>query len=119
MKIKLHWLIAWGGIVTSFWYCSSADNPMQPPQNPTENVSIINGQFVPAELTISVGTTVRWTNNDNEVRTVESGTPMNPTSDFNSPNLDPNATFSHTFTSAGSFNYYSSISGATGRIIVQ
>ncbi|MFQ5651934.1 MAG: cupredoxin domain-containing protein [bacterium] len=119
MTIKRLSLLTLGGILAISWSCSSGDNPFEPELDQTVDVSITNGQFVPQQVTISAGTTVRWTNKDGEVRTVESGTPMNPTSAFNSPNLQPNQSWPHTFTSVGTFDYYSSITGATGKVIVQ
>ena len=101
-----------------FWACGQ-DGPLQPNPEPEEDVSIINGQFVPSQLTIAVGTRVRWTNNDNSVAVVESGTPMNPTTAFNSPNIQAGSSWPHLFNQVGVFSYYSSLSGATGRITVQ
>lgn len=108
-----------GAALAISWACSSADNPFEPQPVPEEEVRIQNGLFVPSELTISVGTRVTWINDDNEVRTVESGAPMNPTTAFNSPNIQPGGRWSFDFNSRGTFNYFSSVSSGTGRIIVQ
>lgn len=77
--------------------------------------------FVPASKTISVGTTVTWTNKYSYDHTVTSGVPNAPDSLFNSGNLTPGSTFSFKFTTAGTFNYYCMIHGAmmTAKIIAQ
>lgn len=103
-------------VATMSWYCSGIDNPLEPA--PVTEVTISNGRFSPTTARISVGETVRWINNDSEVRTVESGTPMNPTTNFNSPNIQPGAAWERSFSTAGTFPYYSSITGATGSVVV-
>ena len=65
-----------------------------------------NIAFVPESITVSVGTTIRWTNKDNVDHTVTSGTPGNPTGRFDSGNLGAGETFSFTFDTAGIFEYY-------------
>jgi plastocyanin len=67
-------------------------------------VSIANFSFTPAKLSISVGTTVIWTNNDTVTHTVtaDQGT-------FDSNNLSPGSTFSFTFSQAGSYPYHCKI----------
>lgn len=119
MNAKRQWLFVLTVVSTSFWYCSGADNPFQPPANQTQNVSITSSGFSPRNVTVSPGTTVQWTNNDNKVHTVDSGAPMSPTSDFNSPNLDSGARFSETFSTPGTFTYFCSIHGETGSVKVQ
>jgi plastocyanin len=63
-------------------------------------VSIGDGSFGPAALTIAVGDTVTWTNNDDSPHTVtaENGP-------FDSGNVDPGGTFTFTFTQAGTYGY--------------
>ncbi len=67
-------------------------------------VGITNFAFAPATLTVKVGDTVTWTNKDEEPHTVVAGD-----GSFHSPGLDANATYSFTFTKAGSFDYVCSI----------
>ncbi len=66
--------------------------------------------YSPAELTVEVGTTVTWTNNDTVLHTVTSGASENnvATADglFDSGFLDPGATWSYTFTEEGVFDYH-------------
>ena len=89
--------------------------------NPGANeVWIQNNAFSPPTRTVSVNTTVTWTNKDGAAHTVTSGTPGVPNGDFNSGNMAPGATFSHQFTAAGSYPYYCGIhQSMTGTITVQ
>ena len=103
---------------TFLWNCGS-NSPLEPSGPGPNEVWIQGGQFNPTSLTVSPKTTVTWINKDNDTRDVQSGAEMSPTTEFASPNIDPNKTFSHTFPIAGIFNYYSVITGATGVIIVQ
>src|SRR4051812_28075292 len=64
----------------------------------TWTVSIHDFAFEPAEITIHIGDTVTWTNNDSETHAIQGG-PMN------SPDLAPGDKFSFTFQSAGDVNY--------------
>ena len=67
-------------------------------------VGITNFAFVPATLTVPVGATVTWTNQDGEPHTIAAGD-----GSFHSPGLDTNATYSSTFPTAGTFDYICSI----------
>lgn len=79
----------------------------------SSSVSIENFSFNPGTLTVAVGTTVTWTNNDSTTHTVKS-------SSFNSSSLAPGDTFSFKFDSKGTFNYNCGIHPTmTGTIVVQ
>lgn len=67
-------------------------------------VSIDNFAFAPANLTVPVGSTVTWTNKDEEPHTVVAND-----GSFHSPGMGSQATFSYTFTKAGTFDYVCSI----------
>jgi plastocyanin len=70
----------------------------------TDAVSIKNFAFSPASITVAVGSTVVWTNND--------GTQHDVTFDgghIASSVLNPNDTFSRTFPQAGTYHYICSI----------
>lgn len=69
----------------------------------TVQVSIMGHMFMPATLTIAPGTTVTWTNHDADPHTVTDG--ANPKA-FHSSALDTGDTFSYTFTTAGTFQYF-------------
>jgi plastocyanin len=65
--------------------------------------------FVPKLLTVAIGTSVHWTNNDNELHTVTSGSPEDEAasgSEFDSSYIGAGKTFEHTFISIGTFEYY-------------
>lgn len=77
-------------------------------------VSIANFTFQPAMLTVPVGTTVTWTNNDSTGHTV-----VADDGSFRSDTIAPGATFSHTFTTAGTFSYFCSLhTSMTGTVVV-
>jgi plastocyanin len=69
-----------------------------------DQVSIDNFAFAPATLTVKVGSTVIWTNRDEEPHTVAASD-----GSFHSPGMGTGATFSHTFGTAGKFDYVCSI----------
>jgi len=77
-----------------------------PPTTQTQAnaVTIQNLAFSPATLTVSVGTTVTWTNKDSTTHTVTSNTGL-----FDSGFLNNGATFSFTFNTKGTFEYHCSI----------
>jgi plastocyanin len=68
-------------------------------------ITITNFAFAPTTLTIPVGTTVTWTNQDEEPHTVVS----NDGSTFHSPGMGTKGTYTFTFTNAGTFDYVCSI----------
>jgi plastocyanin len=101
------------------WQCAAA--PTEPPPSSGHNVSITSSGFTPRTLTISVGETVTWTNNDNATHSVESGTFMNPSGDFITDNIGAGGSDTITFSSRGTFPYYCVIHPApvkTGTITV-
>ncbi len=68
----------------------------------TKTVTISQYKFEPRTLTITVGTTVIWTNNDSAAHTVTS----TDGETFDSGNLPSGGAFSFKFTTAGTFAYY-------------
>jgi len=66
-----------------------------------------NNRFSPDSLTIKVGTTITWINEDNYMHTVTSGaSPSDRTDLFDSGNLNKGETFSYTFDEAGTIDYF-------------
>lgn len=95
--------------------------PMPAPgPNPggTVPVNVIDDAFSPANVMISAGQTVQWTNNGSAPHTVTSnpGTlGCNPASSeaFASGTLSQGNTFTHAFSQAGSFSYHCEIHGCS------
>ena len=66
-----------------------------------------NECFIPAEVTVNVGDTVIWSNDDSAAHTVTSGTPTGgPDGTFDSSLFMADTTFSYTFDKAGEYNYF-------------
>jgi len=85
-------------------------------QNPSNLVRIYNFAFSPQNLTVSVGDTVTWRNDDGMPHTVTS----DQGSELGSPSLSQGHTYQHIFNHAGSFPYHCTIHpGMTGQITVQ
>jgi plastocyanin len=87
--------------------CSSSSQTTTPPATtPSQSnaVTIQNLSFSPANITVSVGTKVTWTNKDSVTHTVTSDTGL-----FDSGQLSPGSTFSYTFNNKGVFNYHCTI----------
>jgi amicyanin len=77
-------------------------------------VSISDFKFNPATLTVPVGTTVSWTNQDEEPHTIAA-----KDGSFHSPGMDTHGTYSFTFTTPGSYDYICSIHPfMTGTVVV-
>lgn len=63
--------------------------------------------YDPQDITVAIGTTVKWTNNDETIHTVTSGTlESGPSGIFDSSILDAGSSFEYTFNSAGIIDYY-------------
>ncbi|WP_413784738.1 cupredoxin family copper-binding protein, partial [Mycolicibacterium llatzerense] len=74
-------------------------HPAQAPAGPNA-VNIDNFAFAPDTLTVPAGTTVTWTNHDEDPHNVvaEGG-------QFRSPTMGSGATFSYVFAAPGTFTY--------------
>ncbi len=90
---------------------------IEEPQEPvTVEVSMPSGAAIqqigqiyydPQDITVSVGTTVNWINDDETIHTVTSGTPdEGPSPMFDSGIIDAGNSFSYTFQDSGTFDYY-------------
>ncbi len=67
-------------------------------------VTISGFAFDPATITVKAGETVTWTNEDTASHTV-----VADDNSWQSPSISKGSTFSHTFTTAGTFAYHCSI----------
>ena len=73
-----------------------------PASNPVSaTVHIRNFAFVPATLTVSAGTAVRFVNDDAEAHTVTA-----TGRSFNSEGIDGGASWTYRFTAPGRFDYF-------------
>jgi plastocyanin len=87
-------------------------------QNENSSVSIVpgssspfNGEFyVPNFVTVSPNTSVTWTNQDTSSHTITSGDfTTGPSGQFDSGLVNTGATFTHHFTTPGTYAYYCTI----------
>jgi plastocyanin len=67
----------------------------------TSKVTISSSGYSPASLSVARGSTVTWTNNDNMVHSVTTAD-----GSINSGDIAAGTSYSKTFSSAGTFNYY-------------
>ena len=77
--------------------------------------------FIPSTVVITAGGTVTWENTDTAAHTSSSGTPAGgPDGVFDSSLVMAGASFSHTFDSAGTFDYFCMVHPwMTGTVIVE
>jgi len=77
--------------------------------------------FIPSTVVITVGGTVTWENTDTTAHTSSSGTPAGgPDGEFDSSLVMAGASFSHTFDSSGTFDYFCMVHPwMTGTVIVE
>lgn len=80
-----------------------------------------NACYDPAEVTVSVGATVTWTNDDTAAHTVTSGTPTDgPDGIFDSSIVMSGNTFEYTFEEAGDYDYFCIVHPwMTGKVTVE
>jgi plastocyanin len=80
-----------------------------------DGVTIDNFTFGPQELTIAVGTTVKWVNHDDIPHSV-----VDKNKAFRSKALDTDDSFSYTFAGAGTFDYFCGLHPhMVGKVIVK
>jgi plastocyanin len=78
--------------------------------------------YSPDTITVVIGVnnTVVWTNDDSVIHTVYSSCTPAGVAAFNSPHIAPGATYSQTFTVAGTYTYYCTLhSWMSGTVIVK
>ncbi|WMT78914.1 cupredoxin family copper-binding protein [Bradyrhizobium sp. Ash2021] len=84
-------------------------------QDATNVITIDNFTFSPKELTVAVGTTVKWVNHDDIPHLV-----VENNKTFRSKALDTDDSYSYTFTSAGTFDYFCGLHPhMVGQVIVK
>jgi plastocyanin len=104
-------LLSFAAIVGLFAVCGpSVADPADAPK-----IVVKAFKFAPTPLTIKAGSTVTWTNMDDEPHTAVSDTGL-----FKSGGIDTNETFSFKFDKPGTYHYTCSIHPRmVGTIIVQ
>ena len=127
--MKFRMFLAVAALATSFG-CGSSYSPAAPTTPTTGNngggsgtpVSIVSGAstktntaYAPTPVNISAGGSVTWTNSDSTTHT--------STADDNSwgsGSIAPGASYTRTFSSAGTFTYHCTIHpGMVGTVVVQ
>ena len=84
-------------------------------QDTANVITIHNFTFTPPELTVAVGTTVKWVNHDDIPHLV-----VNKDKVFRSKALDTDDSFSYTFANAGTFDYFCGLHPhMVGKVIVK
>ena len=84
-------------------------------QDATDVITIDNFTFTPKQLTVAVGTTVKWVNHDDIPHTI-----VEKKTTFRSKALDTDDSYSFTFTSAGTFDYFCGLHPhMVGQVIVK
>jgi plastocyanin len=122
MKLKI--LFVFLSVVALLSACAPGGSPTPagtlPPVQPstggtTAEIKISGFAFDPTPLTVTVGTTVTWTNEDGAAHTIVSDTGV-----WTSPRLGQGDTFSFTFDTAGTYAYHCGIhSSMAGSITVE
>ena len=78
-------------------------------------IDIKHHKYSPEMLTVPVGTTVTWTNHDDDVHTVTSSAQL-----FTSRGIDTDEAFSYTFTKPGTYVYFCTLHPLmTAKILVK
>ena len=94
----------------------AASDTRRPAAAAAAEVKIDNFSFSPAELTVTAGTTVKWTNRDDIPHTIVS----EDKTTFKSKALDTDESFSFTFAKPGTYSYFCSVhTKMTAKIVVQ
>lgn len=102
-------------IVNSCKKDNTTTQPMSSSSPPANEVWIMGGNtYNPSSLTVSVNTTVKWTNKDPYyMHTVTSNT-----GEFDSGVIAIGGTYSRQFTVAGTYPYHCTIHNMSGQVIV-
>jgi plastocyanin len=102
---------------TAFFFDS--EKAMVPPPVGENEVNIFLYAYLPQTLTVKVGTTVKWINNDEAEHNVEARDKSFISDMLKTKNIKPGDSFSYTFTKAGTYNYIcGNHSGMTARVEV-
>lgn len=104
-------LAACGGSSGGGPYSTSPGNTGGPPTGGSSmNIAEQNLSFSPKIDTVAVGSTVTWTNKDAVTHTATA----DASGGFDSGDMAGGATFSHTFSQAGTYSYHCKYHGSAG-----
>ncbi len=104
--IKIFWVSCLAVLFTIGMNACSKSNDANPTPATTDNLATIQGmQFMPATITVLLGSRTTWTNMDATAHTVTS----DDGTSFSSGTISPQGTFSFTATQLGSYHYHCSI----------
>jgi plastocyanin len=113
--VLLAWLVSVPGTMAAQAVPSPTHAEAAPAVATAPQVTVEQATFGPATLTIPVGTTVTWVNNDSDLHTVTSTQGL-----FASPGLDSGDHFAYRFTAPGTYPYFCALHPhMKGTIIVQ
>ena len=94
---------------------AGANTPDSAETSAAHQIKIDNFTFSPQTLTVPVGATITWINDDDVPHTV-----VDTGKRFKSAALDTDDKFSFTFTTAGEYSYFCGIhTHMTGKIVVK
>jgi plastocyanin len=92
--MRLRSIVALGvGLISAAAWAATAAPP--PP------LDILHHKYLPPTVTVPKGTTVKWVNHDEDTHTVTSATGL-----FASTAIEPEQTFTHTFSEPGTYAYF-------------
>lgn len=101
------------GVGMLAWFGVGSPATAEIPQ--TTNIVVKNFMFMPMSVTVTAGSTVTWSNRDQEPHTVVSDTGL-----FRSSAIDTNESFSFKFDQPGTYHFMCSIHPQmVGTIVVQ
>lgn len=103
--------VFFAGLLLLLAACSKDKNAANTPAN-TNTVYMKNSAFSPSSLQVNINVTVTWMNDDIIIHSVTADD-----GSFDSGDVAPGATFTHTFPHTGTYNYHCIyVSGMAGSI---
>src|SRR5258705_7621980 len=95
-------ILLFSGIMLLFFACSKSSYNDSGGGTPPDYTIYMKGSvFSIPSLTISTGSKITWVNDDNMIHTVTAND-----ASFNSGDMNPGSSFSYTFNTVGTYNYY-------------
>jgi plastocyanin len=99
-------------VILNLLLAITTSSPAVVAQPSDATIGMKNFSFMPKTLTIAAGTTVVWTNTDEVFHTVTS----DDKTTFDSGNMQPDAEFTSTFDTPGTYPYYCIPHGSAGGV---